>query len=254
MKNLCRQSLAFIFVAFIAPLFGFSQNSTAKPDYEVYKIYPPLSITKEKLNEAQTLVDLNKYYKSSWVKEFVSVEVLASQNGKIRQVVAKNDVFNQEQKNIMNMADVGTDIIVKVRYIPDNTLKHNGIKEFDFTFVIEPEYEAKYPGGQQALMQYLKEKAINKIPDGIFNNYDLAIIEFTINEEGKTTDVQVFDSLYQTFSNEETEQLLLETISNMPRWKPAQYGNETKVKQEFALVVGNMESCTLNLINTRRFN
>ncbi|MFK7904115.1 MAG: hypothetical protein AB8B69_03275 [Chitinophagales bacterium] len=229
---------------------SFSQNSLTVNElsYEVKGIYPPLSITKEKLNDAHTLMHINRYYQSSWVREFISVEILASYKGKIRRAVSNNDILTQEQKDIMDKVDVGTEIEVNVRYIPENTLTHNDVKVFDFNFMVHPENEAKYIGGQQELKQYLKENAIDKIPDGIFEGYDLAVVKFTISEIGEITDVNVFE----TSKDEKTDQLLLETICNMPNWKPAEYANGTKAKQEFALMVGNMENCVVYTLNTLR--
>ena len=92
---------------------------------------------------------------------------------------------------------------------------------------------------------------MDKIPDGSFIGYDLAAVKFTINEEGKITDAHIFGSEYQTSKNEKIDELLLETICNMSTWKPAEYANGTKVKQEFVLTVGNLENCMINLFNIR---
>ena len=119
-------------------------------------------------------------------------------------IISKSDMFNQEQKDLMNLADLGKDIEVKVKYMPENTLKHNDIKEFDFRFIPEPENEATYAGGQKELIQYLKVNAMDKV-SGVFDKSILA----------------------------------------------AEYASSLRVKQDFVLLVGNMESCTLNLINIR---
>lgn len=236
------------------PHLGSAQSiSTHELQYEVKRIYPTISITEKQLKEAHTLIDLNKHYKASWIKEYISVEILASHKGKWRKAIGKNDTLSQEQKDIMNMADLGTDISVIVQYIPENTLTHNDIKEIDFSFTVDPENEAKYYTGQEQLMQYLKENAIDKIPEGSFKAYELAAIKFIINEEGEIINAHVFESVYQTSRKEKIEKLLLETIRKMPCWKPAEYSNGTKAKQEFALIVGSMESCLVNLLNIRRY-
>ncbi len=249
MKNIQNKLLALLFIAISFPYFAVSQNSISNElRYEVHRIYPYISITKEKLNDARSLIDLDPEYKSSWIRAYISVEISASYNGSKRKAVSKNDILSQEQKDLMNMADVGTDISVKVQYIPENTLKHNDPKEISFTFTIDPESEAKYSGGQQQLNQYLKENVMDKIPAGSFKNYDLAAVKFTINEAGQIVDAHVFE----TSKDENIDALLLETIRNMPRWKPAEYAGGTKVKQEFVLTVGNMENCVMNLLNIRR--
>ena len=73
-------------------------------------------------------VELSEVYRNY---PYISVEILTSYKGGIRKAVSKNDTLRQEQKDIMNMADLGTDISVKVQYIPDNTLKHNDPKEIN---------------------------------------------------------------------------------------------------------------------------
>ncbi len=250
MKNIQNKLMVLLFIAIAFPHPGSSQDSlNIELQYEVNRTYPSISISKEKLNGAHCLVDLNEYYKPSWVREYISVEVLASHKGKVRKAVSKNDTLSQEQKDIMEMADVGKDIAVKVRYIPENTLPHNDVKEFDFKFTVDPENEATFPGGQQQLKQYLKEKAIDKIPDGSFKNYDLAAIKFTVNKDGQIIDAHIFGNEYRTSKNEKIDELLLKTICNMPNWKPAEYANGTKVKQDFVLTVGNMNSCLVPLLN-----
>ncbi len=249
MKTLLNKLIVLLFIVLAFPHHGASQDSlTNELSYEVNRINPYILITKEELKEARTLTDLNPYYKSSWIKEYISVEISTTYKGKIRIAVNKNETLSQEQKEIMNKADEGTDISVKVRYMPDNTFKHNDIKEIKFTFTVNPESDAEYSGGQQQLRRYIKNNAIDKIPEGSFRGYDLAAVKFTINEEGQIIDAYVFESS----KDEKIDALLLETISKMPIWKPAEYANGFKVKQEFVLTVGNMENCVINLLNIRR--
>ena len=88
---------------------------------------------------------------------------------------------------------------------------------------------------------------MDQIPDGLFTGYDLAAVKFTIDEAGRITDAHVF----WPSKDEKTDALLLETICNMPNWKPAAYADGTTVKQEFVLTVGNMENCAIHLLNIR---
>jgi len=211
--------------------------------YEVNRVHPPFSTSKEKLSEIESIVDLNKHYKSSWIKEFVSVEVVSSCQGKTRIATSKNDIFTIEQKDLMKLADEGTDIAVKVRYFPENTLSHNDVKEFDFTFMVNPENEAQYIGGQPKLKQYIKEEVVDKIPAGTFEGYDLSTVKFTVDETGEIVDAYLFD---WSSKNKEIDNLLLETVCNMPTWKPAEYANGLKIRQEFVVTIGNHENCVLN--------
>ncbi len=253
MKNIRHQLILLLLTTLILPHLVFSQdNLSFELDYKVNRVYPSLSITKQQLNEARTLFDINEYYKPSWVKEYISVEVSASHQGKIKRAVGKSNTLNQAQKALMNTVDSGTDISVKINYIPNNNLKHNDPKETNFTFIVEPENEAAYIGGVQQLKQYLKENVEDKISDEVFEIYRLTAVKFVVDEEGQIVDAQVFESPAQTFRDTKTEELLLEAVCNMPNWIPAQYANGMKVKQEFVLTAGDHRSCVINLLNIRR--
>jgi hypothetical protein len=246
MKN---KGIPLIIAVLFFSTLGFSQTSESSTlHYEVNKVNPYLSVAREELKEATTLVDLNHRYKPSWVKEYISVELSATCQGLLRKVVSKNDLLTAAQKAVLNTADAGTGISVKVLYLPQNTLAHNDVKELEFTFTVNPESDARFVGGQQQLMQYLKENAMDKIPAGSFQGYDLAAVKFTITEEGEITDAHIVERS----KDANIDALLLATISKMPCWEPAVYADGTKVKQEFALTVGNMENCMVHLLNIRQ--
>lgn len=249
MKNIYNKIVLFLLFVLAFPPLGLNQDSISNEiHFQVNRIYPFVSITKEQLNQAQTLIELNRHYKSSWVKEYTSVEILVFYNGKKRKAISKNDILSQEQKDLMKMADAGTEIDIKVLYLPDNSLKYNEIKEMGFSLTIDAQREASFPGGQQVLNKYLKEKAMDKICTSSFRNYQLAAVKFTINEDGHIINAHVFESS----RDEIIDELLVETICNMPRWIPAEYSNGIRAKQEFVLLIGSMQSCVINLLNIRQ--
>lgn len=249
MKNIQHKLIGLLFMVITLPFHSFSQDSLAFDlSYEINKVYPYISISKKQLKEAKTLVDLNRHYKPSWVREYISVEIWTNHNGKTNKAVSESDNLTQEQKDIMNMVDDGSDISVKIKYVPENTLKENEPRETDFTFTIEPE-SAKYVGGGHQLKKYLKTNAIDKISKSVFKIHNLTAVKFTINEEGAITDAHIAESS----KDEKTDEILLTTICNMPNWQPAVHPNGTKVKQEFAFTVGDMRSCVVNLLNIRKF-
>lgn len=248
MKDFQIKLILLLLCALSFPFFGSAQDSLPfELSYEVNKIYPPLSMTKEKLGEAQTIMDINPFYKPAWIKEYISTEVIVSHRGEIKNAMGENAVLSQQQKDLMSLSDMDTKIDFKVRYIPDNTLSQNDIKEINFDFTIDPEKEAKFPGGRQQLEKYLKENVGEKISKSTFRQHHLSAVKFTINEEGRVINAHVFESS----GDEKADQLLLSTIDDMPNWKPAEYTSGLKVKQECVLTVGDMKSCVLNLLNIR---
>lgn len=232
-----------------APTSGIHhQMDSQQPHFEIFVNYPPLSLPRENLEKAESVVDLNPYYKPSWVKEFISVEVWAIHDGKIVKSVHQNDVLSKEQKDLMLSADTGEEVTIKINYIPDNSLKDNDAKVFDFSFILDPDEEATFSGGRVALHRYLEKNVINKIPGGSFQGFDLTAIKFKIDKEGHIVDVHIF----WPHEHNDIDNLLLESICNMPSWKPARYEDGTVVDQELVMTIGNMENCAVNLLNIRR--
>ena len=176
---------------------------------------------------------------------------MTTHKGVIKKSVNKNDILTPAQKRLLKNADSGTDITILVKYIPENTLSYNDPKKLDFTFTVDPENEASYPEGSQQLIKYLKEKAIDDIPNDSFEGYELTAIKFTINEEGEIINPYIFGAEYQKDRDKAIDNLLLETIHKMPCWTPAEYADGTKVKQDFVLTVGNMENCIIPMLNIR---
>ncbi|MFK8104109.1 MAG: energy transducer TonB [Saprospiraceae bacterium] len=243
----------FLFLLLALPVLCFSQkDSTKELNFSVNRIYPYILITKDKLNNASNLSDINPRYEPSWVSSYLSVEMTGTHKGKLIKAFSKNDALSQKQKELLNLVDAGTEISVMVKYIPRNTLKHNDPKEINFEFTVEPEVEAQFLGGKQALRKYLKEKAINQISSASYIKYDLTAVKFTIGTEGEIINAHLFGLEYQDSKNKARNQLLLDAIRNMPCWKPAQYANGVKAQQAFVLLVGNTENCVVNLLNIRR--
>ena len=246
MKTYKNKLIVLLLIALVFPNAAFSQDSvTHEFGYEINRVMPYISISSEQLDEAKSLIDLDWRYKSDWIKEYISVEITTTHNGKEKKAIAKNNTLTQEQKELMKSADSGKEIFVIVHYIPENNLKQNEARDMTFNFVVNPQQEASYTGGQDKLLTYLKEQAIDKIPDGTFTDYDLAAVTFTVDEEGQIINPQVF----WTSNDKKVDQMLLQTISNMPCWVPAEYDTGVKVKQAFAFTVGNHKSCVVKMLN-----
>lgn len=226
-----------IFTLFILLLVlpGFSQKMT----YDVRGIYQH-PIIKETLNDAKTISDINPGYPASWIASYSSVEILATCNGIVKKAFSSNDTLNNEQRSILEMADIGTEIVVDVKYSPSNSLIDLfEVKKIHFSFTIIPNIEAEYEGGYDQLKAYLKKTTLDKIPEIDQQQLQLAIVKFTINEEGKATNAHISTAS----KNEEIDKLLLDAINNMPKWKPAEDSNGLKVKQDFEFSIGNFDGC-----------
>jgi len=98
------------------------------------------------------------------------------------------------------------------------------------------------------MYDFLKNNAINKISNTDKIGDHIGIVKFTVSKEGAINNVHVFEAS----RDEKIDQILLETVSSMPNWSPATYADGTKVDQDFVFMVGNLESCSVNLANVSR--
>ncbi len=207
----------------------------------------PLALNKTQLRAANTIKDLNPYYNPSWIRQFNHVEIVTIYKGKTRTAVGHNDRLTKEQRLHLSNLDDHTSVTARILYIPENNLSDNEEKEIKFTIPMNPDIDARYPESDELLDTYLQKVVIAHIPERSFKRNQLSTVTFTIDEDGHITEPSI---LFST-NNPETDSVILQSICNMPAWKPAQYQSGLRVRQEFALNVGSMESCTANLVNTR---
>lgn len=220
-------------------LLAFSVFSQ-KIGYEIYGTLtnpyaePYSLLTLDTLKEARTLSDINTRYRSNWVARYIKVKVASICGEESKKAMSTDDILTPAQMNILTTTDVGCNIEVEVDYIPENKLKDNPPRKIAFSLRMVPIYEAKYPGGQQALKVYLKENVINEILAGRDRQLELAKVRFNINEEGHVSDAEIF----KTSEYDEIDQIMLKAICNMPNWSPAKNREEEKIIQEFEFSMG----------------
>jgi TonB family protein len=215
---------------------GFSQNLY----YEVHGKYTR-PIHKEKLSNATTLSDMIPYYPAAWIDSFSSVEVSTVSNGTPMSVPGDNEVLNEYQKDILRSADLGSNIVINILYKTENSAtKKQMARILHYDVTVVPEFEAVYMAGSSELTEYLKVNAIDKISAATSKNFTQAIVSFTANDDGKIAEA----ILSKSSGDKSTDKLLLKTINKIPKWKPAETADGTKVKQAFEFSVnGKSTGC-----------
>jgi hypothetical protein len=121
-------------------------------------------ITSKVLEEAHFLSDIISDYPSNWVKEYISVEVVAKENENIKKAIGTNKTLNDQQKKVLSKVALDSEVEFNVWYKSPNTV--TDIIENRNMFVkmtVVPDYEAEYEGGYSKLKEYLKENIINNI-------------------------------------------------------------------------------------------
>jgi TonB family protein len=191
----------------------------------------------EKLQHIETLSDLIRGYGSSWISEYMAVEVAATNNGTVIKALSPDDTLSPDQKNLLKAADLGTEIVVEVTYKYANPVTHHlDLRQMYYAATVVPETEAEYLGGYERMKDYLRETAINKINEEDTKELKQALLNFTINEEGEVADARITMSS----GDQKIDRLLLKAINKMPKWRPAALANGTKVSQTFQFSVGSI--------------
>jgi hypothetical protein len=242
-------SIKFLLLAFgTFALLAFSQDTLSPPpDFEVNRMRPFVSINAADLAEARTLLDINPRYDADWVKTYEYVQIETMQKGVATTAKGSSDELTAEQLQQLMSADLGSPITVKVSYMPENNLSHNDLQEMGFSFEVEPDVNAQFPGGKDQLQTYVTKTAIEKIPEGTYKGYDMSAVTFKVDENGFVTEVEAVEPLQDSA----IEALLIDAVCNMPAWEPARFKSGKTVAQSFALTVGNQENCKIPLLNTR---
>ncbi len=195
------------------------------------------AIEQSVLAEAKTIKDINPGYPSSWIHNHISVELKSTNSGAIKRARGNDDILNKDQKNILLDATTGTEIEFAIKYIPKNALSQT--KEINFSYTIVPTMEAEFPGGEIPLKAYFDELFIDRIPSEKLSLVEMLDIIFTIDKEGKATGIQLISSS----NDEELDKFILDTISNMPVWKPAQDSKGNMVGSKFRFMAGTNMGC-----------
>ena len=196
---------------------------------------PNKPVTKEFLNGANTMIDINPGYPSSWVTDYIGTEISTSGNGQSIKAAGFNDTLTTDQINIIESADIGSDITIDVGYRYFNPVTLNlDIRQMHFVMTVVPEVQAEFPGGYEVLKKYLADNAIQKIPEEFAGKLPPVVISFIVTETGQIANAGVT----KTSANREIDKLLLRAINRMPDWKPAENSAGQKIPQKFQFTVG----------------
>jgi TonB family protein len=209
-------------------------NPAGEPFYDIRGNYKH-AVNVTQLENATSLKDIVPHYPENWIEEYISTELSVSTAGESRMAVGKNAKLSSEQKALLKNVNPASKVAVRVNYLSKNavtTLTDKNRMEVELTVV--PEKEAKYPGGMEQLIASLKNNNNEKLRKESLTDLNLTTIFFAINKQGNVEDVR----LTQSSGDKTVDNILLESIRNMPRWTPAEKNNGDTVKQEFEFTFG----------------
>ena len=119
-----------------------------------------------------------------------------------------------------------------VESVPQDTVKADGLQGKNSTVYDMVEQAPAFPGGPQAMMQFIKDNL--KYPQIAKENgiQGRVILQFVVDETGKVTDPKVIRSIDPSLDTE-----AIRLVLSMPRWMPGvQDGKAVAVKYTFPVM------------------
>ncbi len=192
------------------------------------------AITQQKLRNANAISDVIEGYPSSWIAGYNSVTISVTVGNKEMEEVSMDEVLTTKQKEILDSAEVSSSVLITVQYIKQNYNDKVENRQMNALMTVVPATEAKYVGGRDKMIAYLKDNSIDQIKDKKLDYLPQPTLSFVVNEAGVTEEVK----LVKTSNNKDIDQLLIDLVKEMPQWEPAKNADDLPVKQQFILDIG----------------
>jgi protein TonB len=139
---------------------------------------------------------------------------------------SNDDIEVDDVVDLLNIENGKNDLnaIVPVEIVDDP------IADID-TFVLIPEITPQFPGGFQAMYEYIKDNLKYTDIAKKANITGTIYIEFTVEKDGRLTDVHVVRGIGGGLDEE-----AVRVIESMPKWEPARQGGiPVKVKYQIPI-------------------
>jgi hypothetical protein len=195
------------------------------------------TVTKEALNNAKSIVDILPEKATQSITEYFTSEVsiLEGDWKTDRNATGNSEVLNNAQYQLLQTADYSTNIYIRSDYKNEYT----GSNYLTYFMTVVPENQAKYIGGDDALIEYLKENS--KKETAIIRQDQLkpGRVNFTVTKDGVLENV----NLDSTSGYPTVDKVLVEMISNTQgKWHPASNSKGEKVDQTLVFFFG-LQGC-----------
>ena len=125
----------------IVKLFGFKEQKMDKQLYYLVRNGYEKKTTLQQLKAANTISDIITAYPTSWISDYISVEITTINNGEKRTATSDNEVLTKEQKELLSQTNESSEILFLAHYKAENSvtgeiqhreLNHYGLKVHRF--------------------------------------------------------------------------------------------------------------------------
>ncbi len=197
--------------------------------------------TLDQAKNAISLSDIKTGYPSSWIsaEDYQNTEIVLFQDNQQFAANGDNDILNADQKALLSKATLGSTIVVNVNYSKLNDItRENQSYTMSFALSVTPDLHAQYEGSTSSYEEYINQKIIHQMDQEDISQVLKTPIEviFTVNDLGKVENVR-FDI---ESDNPRLNKIIVDEISNMPKWKPASMNDGSTVAQDFYFTIGNV--------------
>ena len=216
----------------IVKLFGFEEQEMDKQLYYLVRNGFEKTTTLQQLKAANTINDIIAAYPTSWISDYISVDITTINNGEKRTVTSDNEVLTKEQKELLSQTNESSDVLFLAHYKAENSvtgeIQH---REMNFSMTVIPETKAEFTGGYDKMIAYLESNSAKKIEQLGFSKLDVVSVSFTVNKMGKTEHIIIT----KPSGYDKVDSLLIKLIKDMPQWSPAKNKEGNAVDQHFFL-------------------
>ena len=211
---------------------------------ETHVPYSALRISETDLAAARTLEELHGQYPTDWIRAYRRVAITTRRSGRPVVSYGSDQRLTTDQRAELRLADAGAPVEVEISYLPENTLSDNPVRTLAFTLAVDPATPAAPPGGPAAVQAYLFQRVGASQLRGVIPRHQLAAVAFTVDRTGQPTDPK----LLAPSTDAAVDEQLIEAVCDMPSWQPARHRNGLPVAQTVVLAVGDLASCTRNVV------
>lgn len=191
-------------------------------------------VLREKVNSAVKFDDLIPYYPHNWIDGYLGTMVTIKHNKAIRTSDGKNNSLTATQKSLLNVAEVGDELTLIIKYFSKNSVTgNNDHQEIKLEYTVVSELEAKPASGIEKMREYFRTATFKSFEDGTGESFAGASVLFKVDEYGHIAEA----SLSKSSGNMAADQRLLKSVRSMPVWTPAQDKSGKKYSREFILEV-----------------
>ena len=194
--------------------------------------------TKEQLKDAKSIIQFDSRISEEQIVSIqsTSVSVLNDKYEQVEKVQGSTLEFNDAQMKLLRSAPYSADILIRMDYLERSHFNDGPQNNYTTPHLtIVPEKQAKFEGGRDGLVAYLRIKSRDAITMAEEDKLKPGKVRFTISKKGKVKDVILISSS----GYDSIDERMVGLITDLPgKWKPAENLKGQKVDEQLVFSFG----------------